>query len=300
MEQHIPKFLQYLEGKNFSRHTLRAYRQDLQDFCVFMRSEWADPAKGEAAGGERDYLRAYMAVLARRRLQKATLARKISALRTFYKFLCRQGYYAHNPAQTLSLPKKPRKLPSYLSVDEAFTLLDTARPDTPRGLRAQAILELFYSSGLRIGELVGANLEDLDLEQGCLRVKGKGKKERLVPLTAKAISALNDYLAVRQHFLSQSPGEPAAAVFLNRQGKRLSDVSVRIMVKRELLKSGVLKNLAPHGLRHSFATHLLEGGADLRTIQELLGHASLSSTQRYTHVNLDKLMEVYDKAHPKA
>jgi len=179
-------------------------------------------------------------------------------------------------------------------------LLDTARPSTPQGLRDQAILELFYSSGLRIGELVGADLENLDLGNGSIRVKGKGKKERLLPLTSKALTALRDYLGVRGNFLKKGKGEPSAAVFLNSRGGRLSDVSVRKMVKQELIKSGILKNLAPHGLRHSFATHLLEGGADLRAIQELLGHASLSTTQRYTHVNLDKLMEVYDKAHPKA
>ncbi len=297
MEELITKFLHYLEGKNVSAHTLRAYGRDLGDFRVFVGQEGVDLSREEWG---RDLLRAYSAQLSRRGLQKSTLARKISALRTFFKFLCREGYCTQNPAKAVSLPKRPRKLPPHLSVDEAFGLLDTPRPATPKGRRDQAILELFYSSGLRIGELVAADLKDLDLESGCLRVKGKGKKERLVPLTAKAMSALGDYLTLRGDLLNKSKGRPAEAVFLNRLGGRISDVAVRSMVKKELLKSGVIKNLAPHGLRHSFATHLLNAGVDLRTIQELLGHASLSSTQRYTHVNLDKLMEVYDQAHPKA
>lgn len=297
MEETIHKFLEYLERKNTSPHTLRAYDQDLQDFLAFTRVEGAE--KGEA-GWDRDFLRAYVAQLARRGLQKSTLGRKISTLRAFFKFLCREGYFAQNPAAALTIPKRPVKLPPHLSVDEAFVLLDFLRSPTIQGIRDQAILELFYSSGLRIGELVGANLEDLDLEGGYLRVKGKGKKERLVPLVSKALSAIRDYLIVRPDFLKKGKDQPAAAIFLNRRGGRLSEVSVRTMVKRELIKSGILKNLSPHGLRHSFATHLLDAGVDLRTIQELLGHASLSSTQRYTHVSLDKLMEVYDKAHPKA
>lgn len=297
MEETIHKFLEYLERKNTSPHTRRAYGEDLQEFSAFMRAEGVTQ-KEEA--WERDFLRAYLARLSRKGLQKTTLARKISALRAFFKFLCREGYHTLNPAAALTIPKRPVKLPPHLSVDEAFILLDSLRPPTIQGIRDQAILELFYSTGLRLGELTAANLEDLDMEGGYIRVKGKGKKERLAPLIPKTLSALRSYLAVREDFLQKSREKSSEAVFLNRRGGRLSDVSVRKMVKQQLIKSGVLKNLAPHGLRHSFATHLLDAGVDLRTIQELLGHASLSSTQRYTHVSLDKLMEVYDKAHPKA
>jgi integrase/recombinase XerC len=247
-------------------------------------------------------IRSYLCELISKGNMKSSVARKLASLRTFFKYLLRQGKIVFNPAQRVASPKLPRKLSSFLSADEATALLESADAPTPQGLRDRSILEVFYGGGIRLSELVGLDLSDLDMEAGLIRVLGKGGKERVVPIGSYAISALREYLARRDEFFPPAKkGERGeTAVFLNRWGSRLSGRSVSQIVLKYLRKSGVSHHITPHSLRHSFATHLLDGGADLRAIQELLGHARLSTTQRYTHLSMDKIMEVYDKAHPKA
>ena len=228
----------------------------------------------------------------------------ISTLRSFFRFLFREEIIKKNPAEALSAPKVERRLPAFLTVDEAFRLVEEpSRIGSARktefgevAIRDRAILELLYASGLRVSELVSLNVPDLRMDLGVIRVIGKGGKERVVPFGSKAREAL-------EHYLEVHPGSRSgktSPLFLNRFGKRLSDRMVRKMIEKYTLTSGIPKRIGPHTLRHSFATHLLEGGADIRGIQELLGHANLSTTQRYTHLNIDRLMEVYDKAHPRA
>jgi integrase/recombinase XerC len=318
----IQQYLAQLRGeRDASAHTLRNYRVDLTQFLAFLRERSGsgkDPRPGEV-----DHLaiRAFLARLHGRRLAKATLVRKLAALRSFFRFLCRQGHLTGNPAELIHGPRVPVRMTAHLSVDEAFRLLasvapitEAATPPSPRPspqklrdrdrlLRARdrAILELFYASGLRIGELVALSVPDLDLRERQVRVRGKGRRERIVPVGRKALEALSAYLHLRGALVSGAPApREVEALFLSRRGDRLTARSVSRVVLRHLMASGLGKKITPHGLRHSFATHLLDGGADLRVIQELLGHARLSTTQRYTHVGLDRLMEVYDRAHPRA
>ncbi len=300
----IADFLRYLwVERNASPNTLRNYEGDLLQFWDHLTLRGGLPS---ASVDWKDIdpllIRSFLSELVSRGNSKSSVARKLASLRTFFKYLLRQGKVVFNPAQRVASPKLPRTLSSFLSVDEATALLESADAPTARGLRDRSILEVFYGGGIRLSELVGLNLSDLDLEAGLIRVQGKGGKERVVPLGSYAISALRGYLARRDEFFSPEKKGPRgeAAVFVNRWGSRLSGRSVSQIVLKYLRKSGVSHHITPHSLRHSFATHLLDGGADLRAIQELLGHARLSTTQRYTHLSMDKIMEVYDKAHPKA
>jgi integrase/recombinase XerC len=245
-------------------------------------------------------IRAFLAKLCEKGLNKSSVARKISAIRTFFNYLCRESGGVNNPGKMVSTPKRTRNLPRFLSVDEADRLLNAPSGGDVMTLRDRAILETFYSAGIRIGEIVAVNIEDLNFMDGLLRVKGKGRKERIVPIGSKAVAAIREYLnalrlAKEHENLSPLPG---ATLFLNRFGKRITTRSVHRIVEKYKKLSG-LWDMTPHSIRHSFATHMLEGGADLRSVQEMLGHTSLSTTQRYTHVSMDKLMEVYDKAHPR-
>ena len=300
----IADFLRYLwVEKNASQNTLRSYEGDLLQFLSYLT------LRGDLPSASIDWkdinpllIRSFLCELISKGNMKSSVARKLASLRTFFKYLLRQGKIVFNPAQRVASPKLPRKLSSFLSADEATALLESADTPTPQGLRDRSILEVFYGGGIRLSELVGLDLCDLDMEAGLIRVLGKGGKERVVPIGSYAISALRDYLARRDEFFPPAKkGERGeTAVFLNRWGSRLSGRSVSQIVLKYLRKSGVSHHITPHSLRHSFATHLLDGGADLRAIQELLGHARLSTTQRYTHLSMDKIMEVYDKAHPKA
>ena len=228
------------------------------------------------------------------------MARKLSTLRTFFKYLMRQGVASQNPAKLARSPKLEKFLPHYLSVDEAFHLLGEPKGDDFGTRRDLAILEVFYGGGLRLSELAGLNLKDVDLVSGVLRVWGKGSKERLAFLGQPAKAALSAYLPLRQQSLTQHGTGDETALFINSRGRRLSTRGVARVVAKWVRLAGLSPGLTPHGLRHSFATHLLEGKADLRAVQELLGHASISTTGRYTHLNLDYLMEEYDKAHPRS
>lgn len=310
MQRLIQQYLRELEIDGSSPQTVRGYRIDLTQFLAFVRRthpeaseaislDWIDPLT----------VRAFMGSLRSRGLSPRTLARRVAALRSFCQFCCRRGLLSWNPARLVTTPKLPRPLPPHLTVDQAFQLLATPQGGSPIPIRDRAILELFYASGIRVGELVDLAVEDMDLEQRLAKVRGKGRKERIVPIGRPAVEALKAYLAARESLRggkivgmagSARLGGRRTPLFLNRRGGQLTSRSVERLLEKYLKKSGMGKAITPHGLRHSFATHLLQAGADLRVIQELLGHARLSTTQRYTHVNLDQLMAVYDKAHPKA
>ncbi|MEE9274247.1 MAG: tyrosine recombinase XerC [bacterium] len=279
-----------------SEHTIRAYALDLADFDAFL-TEWAGRP---LPPGEVDPLavRSYLARLHRRGSGGATASRRLSSLRTFFAFLRREGGPAGDPAGEVPSPKVRRPLPAFLPVDDAARLMELPDRSTPEGARDRAILELLYGSGLRVGELTALDDADLDTRERLLRVRGKGRKERLVPMTEVAARAVEDYRRVRP---ALSPGEGGAAPLLHsRRGRRLSDSGVRALLRGYERKGGFEYHFTPHALRHSAATHLLEDGADLRAIQEFLGHASLSTTQRYTQVDFAHLQAVYDDAHPRA
>jgi integrase/recombinase XerC len=294
---HLEDFLRYLKvERQMSPHTLRNYRLDLTQFLEFYTNQCPDAPLSQVTYQD---LRAFLAT-ALKRHRKTTVARKLSALRTFFKYLQRAGVLTRNPAKLAPSPKLEKVLPHYLSVDEAFHLLGEPQGDDFGAHRDKAILEVFYGGGLRLSELAGLSLGDLNLGQGVLRVWGKGSKERLAFLGEPAKAALSAYLPLRQRFLAQHGTGEETALFLNSRGRRLSSRGVARIVAKWVRQSGLSPGLTPHGLRHSFATHMLEGQADLRAVQELLGHASISTTGRYLHLNLDYLMEEYDKAHPRS
>jgi integrase/recombinase XerC len=294
---YLEDFLRYLKvERQMSPHTLRNYRLDLTQFLEFC-SQYRDGLT--LAGVTYQDLRAFLAT-ALTKNRKTTVARKLSALRTFFKYLQRRGVLAQNPAKLAPSPKLEKVLPHYLSVDEAFHLLGEPKGDDFGNSRDKAILEVFYGGGLRLSELAGLNLGDVDLGPGVLRVWGKGSKERLAFLGGPAQAALTAYLPQRRRFLARQGTGDETALFINSRGRRLSTRGVARVVAKWVRLAGLPPGLTPHGLRHSFATHMLEGNADLRAVQELLGHASISSTQRYLHLNLDYLMEEYDKAHPRS
>jgi integrase/recombinase XerC len=293
----IEEFLRDLRvERRASAHTVRNYGVDLQQFVDWLAARGPIPPmkavdplllRGFLASGYPDW-------------SPATTARKLSALRSLFAYFVRRGWREDNPAKAVDAPKQRKKLPRFLPVDEAFALVEAPKGEEPLALRDRAMLELMYASGLRVSELVGLDVPDLDLSAGVVRVLGKGNKERMVPVGRFARAALGAWLAVRRQVLAKGGGRGGAALFLNAAGGRLTARSVARRLDAAALKAGLDRHVNPHALRHTFATHLLEGGADLRAIQELLGHASLSTTQRYTHVNLDRLMAVYDQAHPRA
>lgn len=287
---------------NASAHTVRNYISDLRQLRAFLLEHgFGLNSAGDDVAPERiDPLavRAYVAHCLRRN-RRSSVGRKLSAARGFFRHLRRRGRLEADPTVGIATPKKQRQLPVHLTVDDMFRLLEAPPADTPAGLRDRALLEVVYSCGLRVSELVGLDWADVDDGLELVRVRGKGGKERLVPIGRTALTALGAYRA-RLSELCPRRLVDGAAVFLNRRGGRLTTRSVARMVERYVVTSGVATKASPHALRHSFATHLLNAGADLRAIQELLGHATLSTTQKYTHVNLDQLMRVYDKAHPRA
>jgi integrase/recombinase XerC len=291
LTEQIRAFCLHLETeRNLSPHTLAAYGRDLHQFSSFVRKE-----RGErVTAGDVDHLllRRYLAQLGKS-TRKSSQGRKLAAIRSFYRYLLRVGDVSRNPAELVTAPKREQRLPFHLDIDQATSLMEAPSEEAKNGLRDRAILETLYSSGLRVSELTGLDIRDLDLGSGMLRVMGKGGKERIVPLGSRAVRAVGEYLAGRG-------GVTSGPLFLNSRGERINRRSVTRIVDAHVLRIASFKRISPHTLRHTFATHMLEGGADLRAIQELLGHASLSTTQKYTHVSLDRLMEVYDKAHPKA
>jgi len=295
MERLLEQFERHLRvERNLSRHTCAAYLRDLQAFRLFLTETlgWTEEGPRLLQRVDAIVLRRYLGMLHKSHA-KSSIGRKLASLRTFFRFLVREGVLAHNPGEGVATPKQAKYLPSTLSIDQVFALLDRDAGPDPLQLRDLAMFELLYSCGLRVSELTGLNLEHLDVDQGLVRVLGKGNKERIVPVGNKALQALQDYLDTRPNTAASTP------LFLNARGGRLTPRSVQRNLKTHLIRSGILTQATPHSLRHSFATHLLDGGADLRAIQELLGHASLSTTQKYTQVSVDHLMKVYDQAHPR-
>jgi len=298
----IRQFIHHLSAeRNASPHTCRAYQRDLEEFENFLKSSGmylSCTGDVEMEKADRLTIRKYLSFL-HRKIRKSSIARKISTLRSFFKYLIREQLVSSNPAKSVSTPKVEKPLPTTLTVDEAFRLMEIPVEKTrlgveKKGRRDRAIFELLYSSGIRVGELVGLNLNQLDLDLGIVKVMGKGRKERIVPVGSKAIEALKDYLGGREAIGGEEP------VFINSKGGRLTARTVGRLMKKYTKRSGIFRKVSPHTLRHSFATHLLDAGADIREIQEMLGHASLSTTQRYIHLSPGKLMEVYDKAHPRS
>jgi len=300
MTESLHDFLEHLRlNENASLHTVRAYESDLSQFLEFLAA-LLGCRRSELATAEFDHhhIRAFLSDLHARGNSRASAARKLAAVRTFGRYLRREGAIEGDPAALVGTPRREQRLPAHLGEAEMAKLLEVPDTATPLGRRDRAILELFYASGLRLSELVGLNLDDVNLSGRVVRVLGKGRKERIVPFNTTAAAAIRAWLGDREQFVHAvtSRTKVREPLFLNYRGGRLSTRSVDKLVRRYSTRMGI----SPHALRHSFATHLLEAGADLRAIQELLGHARLSTTQRYTHVNAAQLVEVYRKAHPRA
>jgi integrase/recombinase XerC len=314
MKEHLRAFLDYLRlNRNASPHTVLAYESDVAQFLAFLSGHVGRPVRDLVPGDiSRVSIRGMLAELFRRGRSRATAARKLASVRAFTRYLRREGHLASDPSLLVATPKRELKIPTHLDIKEMGNLLETPDSSTPLGRRDRAILELFYASGLRLGELVGLDLEDINLGSRLVRVLGKGGKERLVPFNQSAAQAIRAYLPDRHSLVEQSarrawstqPSGRRARVeeplFVNYRGGRLTSRSVHRLVRRYVAACSARFGISPHAIRHSFATHLLERGADLRAIQELLGHVRLSTTQRYTHVDAAHLLEVYRKAHPRA
>jgi integrase/recombinase XerC len=299
MRTAIERFLQYLRvERNASDLTVKSYREDLTALADYLTEarEGRCPAPEEIAVLE---LRGYVAALHEAGYAMTSIARRLASLRSFFRFGQREGWTKANPAKALRNPRKPRSLPHFLSTDDIGQLLKAPSPDDPAGLRDRAILETMYSAGLRVSEVVGLNDSDLDFEAEVVRVRGKGRKERLAPVGSYAIRALQRWLGLRKLDARHRAGTDVP-VFVNRFGRRLTTRSVGRMLEKYLRQTGLDHRTTPHTLRHSFATHLLDRGADIRSVQELLGHKSLVTTQIYTHVSTTGLREVYQRAHPRA
>lgn len=285
-------------------HTCRAYARDLEEFARYLEENgagFAPAVPGDAGWGAAHVtavmIRGYLGYLHRKN-QKSSIARKLSTLRSFYKFLAKKGLVESNPVEGILTPKRDKTLPNYLPVDDVFRLLDSIETGSVQAARNRAIFETLYSCGIRVSELAGLNVHDVDAPAATLKVFGKGAKERRVPIGRKALEAIHAY----RQMLGARAGLGSAAngpLFLNLQGRRLTSRSVARILKKIVRACGILTPVSPHTLRHTFATHMLDAGADLRSVQELLGHRNLSTTQKYTHVSIDRLMEIYDGAHPR-
>jgi integrase/recombinase XerC len=290
----LDRFISWMAAqRGASAHTLRAYRADIEGFFALFPEKRERP--GEIAMLD---VREFVAREISAGRDKSTAARRLASLRSFLRFLHGEGIIKKNPAKLVATPKLPRRLPRFLSVDEIFALVERPREDSFTAVRDRAVLELLYASGLRVSELAGLRTGDLQMDEGLVRAMGKGKKERIVPVGEKALAALRAYLPARAALGALGP--PGDALFLGRRGTPLTDRSLRRIVVKYARLLALSGKVSPHTIRHTFATHLLQGGADLRTIQELLGHSSLSTTQKYTHLDVTRLMDVYDRAHPLA
>lgn len=290
IERYIQKFITYLKiEKNASEYTLTNYQIDLKEFDNSIRTKSLENITHVD-------VRLFLARMKEKKFSKRTIARKMACLRSFFKFLCREGYIKSNPAIGLQTPKLEKRLPLFLDTDQVVKLIESPDVSELYGLRDRAILETLYSSGIRVSELVGLNKDNVDFIGGVLKVYGKGKKERLAPIGDRALRTIRHYLEK----LNISNIKEKKAVFVNKSGRRISDRAVRRIVDKYIRKTSLNEKISPHSLRHSFATHLLDRGADLRSVQELLGHANLSTTQIYTHVTTERLKSIYDKVHPRA
>ena len=308
MRAHLQSFLDYLRyNRNASSHTIAAYRGDLSQFLAFLEQRVGERGV-KPTDLDHQAVRAFLGELYRRGHAGTSSARRLAAIRSFGRYLCRNGHLDHDPGSLIAAPRLQRKIPAHLDIVEMQELLEAPDDQTTLGRRDRAILELFYASGLRLSELVGLNLDDVNLGSRLIRVRGKGGKERIVPFNRPAAAAVRRCIADRGELLKSTTNRAtrhdaktmAAPLFLNYRGGRLSTRSVDRLVRRYVVQSSAKLGISPHALRHSFATHLLERGADLRVIQELLGHSRVSTTQRYTHVNAAQLTRMYRKTHPRA
>jgi integrase/recombinase XerC len=300
LDPNVRNFLQYLRAeRNYSPNTVKAYQTDLREFYAFLKKNYPQIPLERC---ERLMLRDYFAALQAENLRRSSVIRKIAVARSFFKFLTREGVLEHNPFLSLATPKREKRIPVFLSEDEVRQLF--ALPDI--ALRDRAMLELLYSGGLRIEELVGLNVADLDFFTGMARVWGKGSRERIIPVGEPCLAAMHEYFKERDRLLQKTGtgregrGDPQKAVFLNRDGRRISVRGARKVLHRWFAAAEFHKKVSPHTLRHTFATHLLDHGCDLRSVQEMLGHKSLATTQIYTHVTAESLKKVYEKSHPRA
>jgi integrase/recombinase XerC len=297
MRSALADFLQHLGvEKDASPYTVKSYNEDLTQAIDYFEQHIAPEVAPRQITAR--HVRAWIAHLVDAGFARATIARRLAALRSFFRFLCRQGELSLNPAHGLRGPRQEKRLPKVLDSEQIVSLVESPPDDGPLGLRDRAILEVLYSAGMRVAELAGLNLEDLDLEGGMATARGKGRKERLVLLGPPAVNALQEWLAVRQTVAPKAASQ--TAVFLNKWGTRLTTRSIGRLLEKYVRQTGVGSDISPHTLRHTFATHLLDGGADIRAVQELLGHKSLGTTQIYTQVSTQRLRDSYDKAHPRA
>ncbi len=299
MRKAVEGFLQYLEKeRDFSEKTLCSYQTDLKQFVAFV-SDYLQSSAVSAQEVDQVCIRHFLGTLRRRGLKRRSVARKLASVRSFFKYLCRMKILRQNPAYGIASPKLDKKLPLFLDVEQTIRAMELPRGKDFFSWRDRALLEVLYGTGIRVSELVGLDISSVDILSGVIKVKGKGRKQRVVPIGRKALESIREYLPWRerllQQFASQNP-----ALFLNRYGRRLSQRGVQRIVTRYLSVVSEQKGLSPHVLRHSFATHLLDAGADLQAVRELLGHVSLSTTQIYTHVTTDRLKKIYHQAHPRA
>lgn len=311
MDSLIQSFLDALSTeRGYSRHTCRAYRKDLNEFADFLIKNDFMPAFGDKKGVRFQpeavtaiAIRGYLGYLYNKKNKKSTMARKLSAIRSFFKYIVKHGQVENNPADAVVTPKQEKPIPTYLPIDDVFSLLDSIQTGSVLSSRNRAIFETLYSSGIRVSELAGLDLKDVDFASGTIRVMGKGSKERIVPIGEKAAQAIRAYRQNLEAALKQKTGKTTSPeqgpLFLNKNYTRLSARSIARILDQIAKACGISVPVSPHALRHTFATHMLDAGADLRVVQELLGHKSLSTTQKYTHVSIDRLMETYDKAHPR-
>ena len=294
----IEEFINFIRvERQYSNHSITAYAKDLSELAIYIDEE---KLGSDIKVVDFYVLRGFITTLYDKELSKSSIERKISTLKSFFKFLYRRGIIADNPARMLKFPKKEKYLPNVFNVDDIFTLLDLPDKSTPMGMRDALILELLYGTGVRVSELVGLDRNAVDLNGMRILVRGKGKKERIVPLAPELISLIKDYYKVMYDIVSEGRVVESDALIINRLGTRMADRTIRRIVETYLKKAGLPLDYSPHSFRHTFATHLLEGGADLRSIQELLGHESLATTQKYTHSDLASLLKVYDDTHPMA
>ncbi len=301
MKKLFEKYFNYLIAeRDLSPHTIKNYKRDIMRFGNFLASKGEGKTEQLWRGVDRSQIRQYLAELNSAPLSKASIARGLAALRSFYRFLCREGWLRANPFASVVTPKQRKTLPKFLDLETMRRLLEAPDGVDLISLRDRAILEVLYSTGIRVSELVSLNLADVDLIGEVARVKGKGKKERLTPLGGEAIKSLNIYLEERGVSFLTHKQKAGEIVFVNKNGGRLTARSIRNLLNKYVAKVAIAQKVSPHSLRHSFATHMLDAGADLRSVQELLGHASLSTTQVYTHVTAKRMKEVYEKAHPRA
>jgi integrase/recombinase XerD len=295
MESLIQEFIEYLgHEKGLATNTLESYGRDLRQYCGFLSEDTSQTPETASQAT----IVAYLMMLRKQGKATATIARRLAALKAFYQFMLKENYVTKDPTDDLSSPKLERKLPRVLTVDEVEKLLNQPDTSTPAGIRDKAMLEVLYATGIRVSELVSLNLDDIELDEGFVRCIGKGSKERVVPMGEIAINALRSYLSKGRPKLVSNHGENA--LFLNHHGRRLTRQGFWKIVKKYAAQLGIRKEITPHTLRHSFATHLLENGADIRAVQEMLGHADISTTQIYTHVTKDRLKDVYARSHPRA